>query len=104
MAKQFRPVVFTANDLIEGDAVYLAPEGWVRDVRAAEVAHTAEARDALAARAAEAEAENRVVGVYDLPVSLEDGRPWPVARRERIKASRQTTIAVGPGRAPARAA
>lgn len=104
MAKTFEPCVFTANALVEGDAVYLGPAGWVRDVRDAAVARSEEERAALAARAAEGERANLVVGVYDLAVSLEGGRPWPVLRREQIKASRRTSIPVGPERDFSRAA
>ncbi|MEL6767772.1 MAG: DUF2849 domain-containing protein [Pseudomonadota bacterium] len=102
MAKQFIPVVFAANDLIEGDSVYLAADGWTRDVRGAAVASTPEARDALAARAAGDAAI--VVGPYDVEVALEDAGPWPLKRREQIKASGSTTIAVGPQAQVARAA
>ncbi|MEO0822052.1 MAG: DUF2849 domain-containing protein [Pseudomonadota bacterium] len=102
MAKAFQPSVFTANDLIEGDAVYLGETGWVRDVRDAAVAATAAALSALEARAEAGIAANEVVGIYALPVSLEAGAPWPVTRREQIKASRNTTIAVGPAAQPAR--
>ena len=38
MAKEFKPVVVTANDLIEGDSVFLGAFGWVRDIRLARVA------------------------------------------------------------------
>ena len=42
MAKVFKPVVVTANDLIEGDSVFLGAIGWVRDIRMARVAMAAE--------------------------------------------------------------
>ncbi|MEM6487175.1 MAG: DUF2849 domain-containing protein [Pseudomonadota bacterium] len=104
MAKAFKPVVFTANDLIEGDTVYLAATGWTRDVRAAAVAHDEAGREAMAARAAAAVADTSVVGPYDVEVGIEAGGPWPLRRREQIKASRQTTIPVGPAAQPAAAA
>ena len=104
MARIFEPCVFTANALKEGDAVYLGHVGWVRDVRDAAVATDEAQRAELAARAAEGERANLVVGVYDLAVSLESGRPWPVLRREQIKASRRTSIPVGPERDLSRAA
>lgn len=104
MAKTFRPTVFTANDLIEGDSVYLGVEGWVCDIASAAVAQSAEEAVALEARAMQGEHENLVVGVYGVEVSLETGRAWPLLRREQIKASRATTIAVGPEAEIARAA
>jgi hypothetical protein len=96
MAKAFIPTVFTANDLIEGDSVYLGPDGWVRDIAAADVAGNAEAAEVLAARAKAGEAANLVVGAYAVEVSLASGQPRPVLRREQIKASRATTMPVGP--------
>ncbi|MEM6679375.1 MAG: DUF2849 domain-containing protein [Pseudomonadota bacterium] len=104
MAKAFMPVVFAANDLIEGDSVYLGPEGWVRDVRAASVAETADAVPALETRAAQGVAGNIVVGPYAVAIAQEATGPWPVLRREQIKASRGTTIPVGPAAAIADAA
>ena len=36
MARSFQPCVLTANDLLEGDVVYLAPDGaWTRHLAAA---------------------------------------------------------------------
>ena len=36
MARAFRPCVLTANDLLAGDVVYLAPDGaWTRSLRSA---------------------------------------------------------------------
>ena len=32
MAKEFKPVIVTANDLIEGDSVFLGACGWMRDI------------------------------------------------------------------------
>ena len=40
MAKEFKPVVVTANDLTEGDSVFLGALGWVRDIAEARVALT----------------------------------------------------------------
>lgn len=96
MPKAFAPVVFAANDLVEGDSVYLALDGWVRGVGEATVAQTPEEKDRLEARAISDIEANLVVGVYDVAVTVGDNGPWPVARREQIKASRATTIPVGP--------
>jgi len=96
MAKAFTTTVFAANDLIDGDSVYLGADAWVRDISMAEVAGDPAEAEALAARAALGERANIVVGVYAVDVSLADGTPWPVTRREQIKASRSTTIPVGP--------
>ncbi|MGF1554054.1 MAG: DUF2849 domain-containing protein [Paracoccaceae bacterium] len=95
MPKPFTPVVIAANDLIEGTSVWLGPDGWTARVAEATVAHDAEAKAALEASAGTGEAANRVVGPYAVDVALEDGVPVPVKRRERIKASLETTVPVG---------
>jgi sulfite reductase (NADPH) hemoprotein beta-component len=97
MAKEFKPVVVTANDLIEGDSVFLGTRGWVRDIRMARVALTAEEASALEAAGADGEAGNLVVGPYLVEVDLEAGKPWPVLRREQIRASGFPTIPFGEG-------
>ena len=104
MARPTAPVVITANDLIEGDSVFLGPEGWVRDIASARVARTPGERAALEAEAAREEGANRAVAPYAVEVSLETGAPVPLARRERIRADGRPTIPVGPAEAPARAA
>ncbi len=104
MAKEFKPVVLTANDLIEGDSVFLGPDGWVRDVAAARVAMTEEEAAALDAEAEAEVKRNVVVGPYRVEVSLESGAPEPVLRRERIRASGVPTIDVGPAEWRQRAA
>lgn len=96
MAKAFDPQVITANDLVEGDSVFLGPAGWTRDVGLARVAETPEALAALEAEGRAAEDANLVVGPYAVAVSLEGGRPWPRLRREQIRASGNPTVAVGP--------
>ncbi|HUF85851.1 MAG TPA: DUF2849 domain-containing protein [Thermohalobaculum sp.] len=104
MAKQFKPVVLTANDLIEGDSVFLGPRGWVREVAGARVAMTEAEAEGLTARGREAEAGNLVVGCYLVEVSLEGGAPEPLLRRERIRASGVPTITYGPAEVRERAA
>lgn len=93
MSKAFKPVVIAANDLLEGDSIYLGYAGWVRDVAKAIVINTENESDAVLTASA---AQVGVIGPYAVQVSLETGTPWPLARRERIKASRGTTIPVGP--------
>lgn len=95
MAKEFKPVVVTANDLIEGDSVFLGACGWVRDIRAARVGMTADAAAVLEAAGIEAETGNLVVGPYLVEVALDRGHPYPVLRREQIRAEGIPTIPVG---------
>ena len=95
MAKEFKPVVVTANDLIEGDSVFLGALGWVRDIAMARVAMTAEEATVLETGGIEGEDGNLVVGPYLIEVSTATGVPVPVLRREQIRASGVPTIPFG---------
>ena len=67
--KRFVPKVVTANDLFEGDAIYLTPaRSWSREHRDAALAETPEEADALLA----AGTQPHVVGAY-----LADAKPTP---------------------------
>jgi sulfite reductase (NADPH) hemoprotein beta-component len=95
MAKEFKPVVVTANDLIEGDSVFLGALGWVRDIAEARVALTTDEAAVLEQAGIEGEDGNLVVGPYLIEVSVATGRPVPVLRREQIRASGIPTIPFG---------
>jgi hypothetical protein len=85
MARPFIPQIATGNDLLEGDVVYFTAQGsWSRDHGDAAVAASAEAGEALLARASAF--PNQVVGVY-LADCAEgpDGRPVPVHFREAFR-------------------
>ena len=87
MARAFRPCVLTANDLLDGDVVYLAPDGaWTRrpvDARLFE--DEDEANRSLAAAEAQ---EDAVVGPY-LAAAAPGSRPGPepVHVREILRAT-----------------
>ncbi len=95
MAKAFRTSVVTANDLLEGCSVFLGTEGWHTDIGRAMLAFTPEEAEGLEALAARFVADNAVVGAYLVEVDLEDGRPVPALRRERIRAAHVPTVPVG---------
>ncbi len=95
MAKEFKPVIVTANDLIEGDSVFLGACGWVRDIDKARVAMSADEAAVLEQAGIEGEDGNIVVGPYLIEVSVATGRPVPVLRREQIRASGFPTIPFG---------
>ena len=95
MAKEFKPVVVTANDLIEGDSVFLGAFGWVRDIRLARVAMAQDEAQVLEQAGNEGEDGNIVVGPYLVEVSVAAGKPVPVLRREQIRASGIPTIPFG---------
>ena len=87
MARTFRPCVLTANDLFDGDVIYLAPDGaWTRRPGAARLFEDeAEAKRCLAAAEAQ---ENAIVDPY--LAAAEPGRhlrPEPLHVREALRAS-----------------
>ena len=84
MAKPFSPQVVTANDLLDGDAVWLTAAGtWALDASQALVLETPEvAARALAAATAQ---PGTVVGPYLADVSLEAGRPVATHTREALR-------------------
>ena len=87
MARAFRPCVLTANDLFDGDVVYLAPDGaWTHrpcDARLFE--DETEANRSLAAAEAQ---EDAIVGPY-LAAAEPGGHlgPEPVHVREALRAT-----------------
>jgi hypothetical protein len=84
--------VITANRLLNGDVVWLAENGaWVERITLAKVY---EGKDAVAeglAEGAEAEKAQKVVAVYEMDVTIEDGVIVPVRLREKIRAAGPTT-------------
>jgi hypothetical protein len=95
MAKEFKPVVVTANDLVEGDSVFLGAFGWVRDIALARVALSDDEAKVLETAGIEGEVSNLVVGPYLIEVSVATGQPVPVLRREQIRASGLPTMPFG---------
>lgn len=84
MAREFTPKVVTANDLFEGDAVWLTPDlDWSRSHREAALAETKEEADALLAVAVAH--TGRVVGPYLADVKAGESGPEPVHFREAFR-------------------
>lgn len=84
MAKPFSPQVVTANDLMDGDAVWLTTAGtWALNADAALVLDTPE--DAARALAAASAQPGQVVGPYLADVSLDAGRPVATHTREALR-------------------
>jgi IMP dehydrogenase/GMP reductase len=87
------PNVVTANRLVDGIVVYLAPDGgWVEELARAWLADTEEQTKELERVAAKAVAERRVVAVYPMEVDILEGVPVALSVRERIRASHRTTL------------
>lgn len=84
MPKAFTPKVVTANDLLDGDVVYLtANDDWTRDLSQAELI-TDEAIADL--RLLEGERQfARVVGPYLADMSPSDTGPQPTHFREEFR-------------------
>lgn len=84
MPRPFTPKVLTANDLLEGDVIYLAEDGsWTRDLSRAELL-TDEADAQL--RLIEAEQQqNRLVGPYLADVTPGVSGPEPAHFREAFR-------------------
>jgi len=86
MAKAFTPQIVTANDLLDGDVVYLTGDGsWMRRPAGAAIARTVVQAQMLLSRAAAQ--SNRVVDPYLAAVSISPrGQPVPVHFREQFRA------------------
>ena len=80
------PAMLLANDLLVGDVVFRAADGWTRDPREALIATDEATADRLEAQAKAAFANKEVVDAYLVDVSIgADGAPVPNHFRERFK-------------------
>ena len=85
MPDAFHPKIVSANDLLDGDVVWLdRTGGWTRTLHAAAVAHDPAAAEALLATAASQ--QGRVVGPALADVALEPDGPRPLHFREAFRA------------------
>jgi sulfite reductase (NADPH) hemoprotein beta-component len=80
------PAILFANDLREGEVLFLGAAGWTRNPAEAAIAHTQAEADALQATGDAAAACNDVVDVYLAEVALDAvGHPTPKHFRERFR-------------------
>ena len=87
------PNVVTANRLVDGIVVYLAPDGsWTEDIARARFALTEDETSALEAQANQAVKDRIVVAMYPMPVEIKDGAVDPLSVREKIRAAHRTTL------------
>ena len=94
MAREFTPKVLTANDLLEGDAIYRAADGgWTRHHLNAKLFVDAEAAQ-VALVAAEQEA-GVAVGPYLADAVCTSDGPRPVHFREAFRARGPSNYAHG---------
>jgi hypothetical protein len=82
--------VLTANRLADGEAVWYANGGWAETIDNADVAHDKAAEDRLEAIGATASANNEVVDVNLIDVTVANGVVEPVRLREKIRAAGPT--------------
>jgi len=86
MAQLKHPQILFANDLKDGEVLFLGAKGWVRDHRIAKIAATSEEIASMQAVAAVDLAANRVLDVYPVDVTLSpDGHPEPIHYREKMR-------------------
>ena len=93
MSKPFTPKIITANDLLDGEVIYLTADGWTRDLAEAEIL-TDEADSDLRLIDASCEVD-KVVGVYLADVTVQDGIPYPTHFREDFRARGPSNYAHG---------
>ena len=88
------PNVVTANRIIDGIVVYLAPDGgWVEELARAKLAEQRGGDQGAGERSRQGRRRApRVVAVYPMEVALHDGVPVATSVRERIRASHRTTL------------
>lgn len=80
------PAILFANDLLEGDVLFLGTNGWTRDPAAAAIAFTQADAEALQADGDASAARNEVVDVYLAEVAVDAfGRATPKHFRERFR-------------------
>ena len=84
------PQILNANDLPTGDVIYWTGNRWSRLISEAQVVEDADAATAVGAAALAAQL---IVDPYLIDVTLEKGTPWPVLKREQIRASGPTVRA-----------
>lgn len=87
------PNVVTANRLIDGIVVYLAPDGsWTEDLNRAWLGETEAEIKELEAVADKAVKDRKVVAAYPMDVVVENGEVRALSVRERIRAAHRTTL------------
>ena len=86
------PVIMTANDLLDGEVVFLTPDGWSFDPHAALVAETAETAAWMEEEGRRGQTENRVVDAYLVPVRIEGGEAIATHFREAIRQKGPTIL------------
>jgi len=86
------PAFLIANDLLDGDVLFLGHAGWERTHTKAAIAHQTDEAEKLLARAAIDFKANRIVDPYLVHVTIDaEGAPVPVHYREKMRTLGPTT-------------
>ncbi|MGV6802988.1 MAG: DUF2849 domain-containing protein [Ruegeria sp.] len=94
MARAFTPKVVTANDLLDGDVIYLTTnDSWSRDLCDAELI-TDEAHAQIRLLDAQRQT-NKIVGAYLADVAAGDNGPEPTHFREDFRRTGPSNYAHG---------
>lgn len=84
--------IITANNLRDGEVVYLAAGSkWTENLTDALGVETPDALESMLATAAKAEENRKVVGVYAIPVTRDGDSLAPQSVKERIRSLGPTT-------------
>ncbi|HEU4475552.1 MAG TPA: DUF2849 domain-containing protein [Methyloceanibacter sp.] len=87
------PSVVTANRLVDGIVVYLAPDAsWTEDLNRAWLGESEAEIQELETVADKAVKDRKVVAAYPMDVAVENGEVHALSVRERIRASHRTTL------------
>lgn len=80
------PAIIIANDLLDGDVIFLGASAWKTSHHEAAIARTESEANELLQRAQADFKANRIVDPYLAEVSIrEDGRPEPIHYREKMR-------------------
>ncbi|MBN9073400.1 MAG: DUF2849 domain-containing protein [Rhizobiales bacterium] len=83
--------VLTGNRLIDGEAIWYSPVGWIETLAGADVAADKAAEERLEAIGRQAFADNFALDIELIDVQIVDGEIVPLRLRERIRAAGPTT-------------
>ncbi|WP_182421977.1 DUF2849 domain-containing protein [Aureimonas sp. ME7] len=87
------PVIMTANDLLDGEVVFLTREGWSFDPGAALIADDAETAEWMEEEGRKGFAANRIVDPYLVPVTRDEaGAAVATHFREAIRQKGPTIL------------
>jgi hypothetical protein len=79
------PLILMANDLLEGDVLFVSASGWTKNPAEALIAYDEPAAEALEAAGQAAFKAQAIVDPVLVDISVVEGRPVPNHFRERFR-------------------